>query len=112
MGMWSLNMSCSDEYGEAYDLFFAYYNSLESNDDLREKAYQIAEKIYNESLDDDYVRASTAFALLKSLHKIGFPYKLNPQEKKNLSKMTRLVYPVWTCHQAIWANAERLFVVF
>lgn len=84
MGMWSLNVSCSDEYGEAYDLFFAYYNSLECNDDLREKAYQIAEKIYNESLDDDYVRASTAFALLKSLHKIGFPYRLNPQEKEKL----------------------------
>lgn len=84
MGMWSLNISSSDEYKDAYDSFFAYYNSLECNDDLSKKAYQIAEKIYKDSLDDNYVKASTAFALLKALHKIGFPYVLNPQEKEKL----------------------------
>ena len=35
-------------------------------------------------MDDEYVRTCTAFALLKSLHRIGFPYKLNPQEKDKL----------------------------
>lgn len=34
MGMWSLNISSSDEYKEAYNSFFAYYNSLESDVDL------------------------------------------------------------------------------
>lgn len=84
MGMWSLNISSSDEYKEAYNSFFAYYNSLESDDDLGKKARKIAKKIYEGSFDDGYVRASTAFALLKSLHKIGFPYKLTPQEKDKL----------------------------
>lgn len=84
MGMWSLNIPSSDEYKDAYDSFFAYYNSLECNDDLGKKAYQIAKKIYSDSLDDNYVKASTAFALLKALHKIGFPYALNPQEKEKL----------------------------
>lgn len=84
MGMWSLNISSSDEYIEAYNLFFAYYNSLKSDDDLGKKAYKIAKRIYEDSLDDGYVRASTAFALLKALHKIGFPYKLNPYEKNKL----------------------------
>lgn len=84
MGMWSLSIPSSDEYKEACESFFAYYNSLEGNDDLGTKAHKIAEKIYKGSLDDGYVRATTAFALLKSLHKIGFPYRLNPQEKDKL----------------------------
>ena len=79
-----MNISSSDEYKEAYDLYFGCYNSLESNEDLGKKAYEIAERIYEDSLDDCYVKASTAFALLKSLHKIGFPYKLNLEERDKL----------------------------
>lgn len=65
--MWSLSIPSSDEYKEACDSFFAYYNSLEGHDDLGTKAHKIAEKIYKGSLDDGYVRATTAFSLLKSL---------------------------------------------
>lgn len=41
MGMWSLSISSSDEYRDACDSFFAYYNSLENSDDLKKKPIRL-----------------------------------------------------------------------
>jgi hypothetical protein len=77
-------MNGSDEYYNAYEAFFDSYNMLESTDHLKEKAYGIAKGLYDGAVDGKYAKAATAFAMLKALRKIGFPYKLT--QKDNLIK--------------------------